>query len=185
VANPNRKMITILLLTVCAGVFASTDKWQRFNSSSGFSVMYPSTWFRIGISTDRLQLLSSKGGAEGVIIKPGQAEITVVEARASSTKTLTQIADDYTQGAVVLSRRDIPPELTGHGCRNLQEVISKEQPVSPTDTPIDVPYVVNTDLFCEAGGHKIVTLLRNWEGDQRQEEYQRIVLRMAKSIRKL
>lgn len=173
----------VLLLTFGVAAFASTDGWHRFSSSSSFSVMYPGVWFRIGASTDRLQILSSKGGAEGIVIKHGQAEITVMEAQASSTKTLAQVIDYYTQGASVLSRRDVPEEAGERDCRELKEVTSKEQAIPSADSPISVPYIINTDLFCEGDGRKIVTLLRNWEGDKRQQEYQQIALRMAKGIR--
>jgi hypothetical protein len=74
--SQKHKIVVALLLTLGGAVFASTDGSQRLNSSSGFAVLYPGSWFRIGVSTDRLQLLSSKRGAEGIVIKPGQAEIT-------------------------------------------------------------------------------------------------------------
>jgi hypothetical protein len=184
-AIQNQKAVVVLLLLLSITAFASTNGWHWFTSSNNFSVMYPASWFRISASADRLQLLSSKGGAEGVIIKHGQAEITVMEAQASLSKTLAQVIDDYTRGTSVLSRRDVPGKPNKHGCGNLKEVISKEQPIPSTDAAINVPYVVNTDFFCEAGGHKIVTLLRNWEGDKRQEEYQQIALRMARGIKPL
>jgi hypothetical protein len=178
------KCRTALLLIVLVGVvaFASTDGWRRFYSANHFSVMYPVSWVRIGVSMDRLQLLSSRDEAEGVIIKRGQAEITLMEAQASSAKTLSHVIDDYTQGTSVLSRKDVLREPNKLGCNDLKEIISKEQPVPSADTPISVPYIINTDFFCEAGGHKILVLLRNWEGDKRQNEDQQIALRMAKSI---
>jgi hypothetical protein len=178
-----RQQVFIALLLALHGVaFASTDAWLRFSSSHHFSVAYPATWFRIGGSTDRLQILSSKGGAEGVIIRHGQAEIVVMEAY-NSSKTLPQIIDYYTQGVPVLSRRDVPNEPGKEGCGSLEEVISKEGAVPSADSPIRVPNIINTDFFCEVNGLKLVTLLRNWEGDERQAEYEDVALRMAKSIR--
>lgn len=178
-----KTICTILLLAVGVLACASTDLWQQFSSSNHFSVMYPANWFRIGISTDRLQILSSKGGAEGIIIKKDEAEIIVMAAQASPTSMLDQVINNYIQGTSVLSRRVIPIESGERGCSELIEVISKEQPVPQADTPVNVPYIINTDLFCETTGHTIVTLLRSWEGDKRQKEYQRIALRMAKSIK--
>lgn len=145
--------------------------------------MYPQTWVRIGASADRLQVLSSSGGAKGVIIKQGQAEITVMEVKGSSTDTLAQVVEKYTQGTSVLERRDVHSETSNDRCTNLREVISKEPSVPPKDTPIQVPYTINTDLFCEIGKQRVVVLLRNWEGDERQAEYQQIALRMAESIK--
>jgi hypothetical protein len=181
--SQKQKAVIAVFLALGIAASASMDHWQRFVSSNHFSTVYPNTWFRIGASLDRLQLLSSRGGAEGVIIKRGQAQITVSEVQASAAKTLTQVINDYTQGASVLSRRDIPGNASSQGCSDLKEVISREQAIPATDSPTSVPYVINTDLFCQAEAHKIVILLRNWEGDNRQEEYQQIALRMAKGIR--
>ena len=180
-----QKLVVALFLTLGGAVFASTDGWERFSSSTGFSVWYPGSWFRVGISTDRLQLRSSKGGAEGVGIKQGQAEITVMEARASSTQALAQVIAYYTQDTTVLSRRDVSAEAGKGGCSDLEEITSKEPAVPPADSPISVPNIINTNFFCEVHGRKIVTLLRNWEGDKQQEEYQQTALRMAKGIKLL
>jgi hypothetical protein len=181
--SQKQKVVVVLLFMLGGAAFASTDGWRRFSSSTHFSVLYPGGWFRTGVSKDRLQLLSSRGGAEGVGIKQGQAEITVMEAQASSTRTLAEVIAYYTQDTTVLSRRDVPAETGKSGCSELKEVTSKEPAIPPADSPISVPNIINTDFFCEVDGRKIVTLLRNWEGDKRQEEYQRVALRMAKGIR--
>ena len=178
-----QKAVVVLLLTLGGAAFASMDGWQLFSSSTGFSVSYPGSWFKAGISKDRLQLRSSKGGAEGIGIKQGQAEITVMEAQASSSRTLAQVIAYYTQDTTVLSRKDIPGETVPHGCSNLKEVTSKEPAIPAADSPISVPTIINTDFFCEVDGRKIVTLLRCWEGDKRQQEYQRVALQIAKGIR--
>ena len=145
--------------------------------------MYPETWFKIGASSDRLDLRSSRGGAEGVGIKRGQAEIDVMEAPESSDKTLSQVIDYYLFGASVLSRKDIVTGVQRDGsCSDLKKVVSKEEVVPAEDIPIPVPYFINTHFFCEVHGHKIVTMLINWEGDGRQQQYQQVALRIAKSI---
>jgi hypothetical protein len=207
--SQNWKAAVALLLSLAGAAVASTDGWQRFSSSNRFSVLYPAAWVRNGVSTDRLQLRSSEGGAEGIGIKRGQAEITVMEAQESSKQTLAlfgffvccdvnvnyleaqesskqtlaQVIAYYTQGTTVLSRKDVPGEAAPSGCSEIKEVTSKEPGVPSEDSPISVPTIINTDFFCEAKGRKIVTLLRNWEDDKRQQEYQRIALRMAKGIR--
>lgn len=178
-----RKAVIVLILMLGSVVFAYTNDWQRFSSSSHFSVSYPGSWFRTGVSTDRLQLLSSKGGTEGIRIKQGQAEITVVEAPGSSTQTLAEVIAYYTQDLTILSSRDIPVEGGEHACNLLKEITSEEPAIPPGDSPINVPMIINTDFFCEVDGHKIVTLLRNWKGDKREQEYQQVALRMARGIR--
>lgn len=178
-----QKIAVALIVALGIVALASADTWKEFTSPIHFSVSYPADWFRFGVSKDRLQLRSSKGGAEAVVIKRGQAEITVVEAEESSTKTLAQVIDYYTQGSSISSRSRISDKSGKPACSDLEEVISKEPPAPPEDTLISVPNIVNTDFFCEVDGYKIVTLLRNWEGDNRQNEYQQVALRMAKSIR--
>jgi hypothetical protein len=75
-----KRVVVALLMSLGCAAFAASDGWHLFRSSAGFSVLYPRTWVRNGVSTDRLQVRSSKGGAEGIGIKQGQAEITVMEA---------------------------------------------------------------------------------------------------------
>lgn len=179
-----KKVAAALLMSVACTAFAASGGWRLFRSSAGFSVSYPGTWVRNGVSADRLQVRSSKGGAEGVGIKRGQAEITVMEAPESSKQTLAQVIAYYTQDTTVLSQKDVLRETAPKGCSNLKEVTSKEAVISPGDSPISVPTVINTDFFCEVGGHKIVILLRNWDGDKRQQEYQQIALQIAKGIRR-
>ena len=105
-----------------------------------------------------------------------------MEAQASSSQTLAQVVAYYTQDTTVLSQKDIPEGTVPLGCSNLKEVTSKEPAIPAADSPISVPMIINTDFFCEVKGRKIVTLLRNWEGDKRQQEYQQVALRMAKGI---
>ena len=178
-----KKVVVALLMALGCIAFAASDGWRLFRSSTGFSVSYPGTWVRSGVSTDRLQVRSSKGGAEGIGIKQGQAEITVMKAPESSKKTLAQVIAYYTQDTTVLSQKDVPQETAPKVCGNLKEVTSKESAVPAGDSPISVPTIINTDLFCEVDGQKIVILLRNWEGDKRQQEYQQVALQMAKGIR--
>jgi hypothetical protein len=178
-----RKIVVVLLMGLGSIAFAAPDGWHLFRSTAGFSVLYPDTWVRNGVSTDRLQVRSSRGGAEGIGIKQGQAEITVMEAPESTKKTLAQVVAYYTQDVTVLSQKDVPGESTSKGCSNLKEVISKEPAIPPGDAPVSVPNIINTDFFCEVDGHKVVTLLRNWDGDKRQEEYRQVALRIAKAIK--
>lgn len=179
----SKKKAVVTLMALGCTAFAASDGWRLFRSSAGFSVSYPGTWVRNGVSTDRLQVRNSKGGAEGVGIKQGQAEITVMKAPESSKQTLAHVIAYYTQDTTVLSQKDVPGKVGPHGCSNLKEVISRESAIPPGDSPISVPAIINTDFFCEVDRRKIVTLLRNWEGDKRQQEYQQVALRMTKEIR--
>jgi hypothetical protein len=159
-------------------------QWNTFHSSTGFSVKYPDSWFPKGISKDRLMILSYRGGAEAMVIKRGQAVISVIEEHKYVNSTLVRLIDHYTQDTNVLLRRNIHNENAGNrGCRDLQEIVSKEGAVPPEDVPGPVPYIINTEYFCEVNSNKYVTVLRNFEGDERQALYQNIALRVAESLR--
>jgi hypothetical protein len=124
--------------------------------------------------------VSSKGGAEGNVIGKGQAMITVVEASQSS---LTQVIDHYTQQVHILSKRDVINTASGdRACHTLSEIVSKEASVPPEDVPGPVPYMINTEFFCETNNHVYVTVLRNFEGDKNQSSYQAVALELAKNL---
>jgi hypothetical protein len=153
------------------------DGWKQFTSAAGFSVMYPAKWRRIGISEDRLDIVSSEGHQEGVVIQQGEAEIIVRERPEAMTSTLAELTALDSRSDSVLSRRELPGQgAHGESCRVLTEVVTKFE-IGPGT------YNIGTSLYCELRGRKFTTDVRNWEGDKRQPEYQRIALRMAQSLR--
>lgn len=181
-----RGLMVAFLLAEGAAASSALSGWNEFHSPKGFSVLYPVTWFQQNVSSDRLDILSSKGHWEGVVIEKDEAYVFVKEEPRSSTKTLAEVVADYTQGTASLSSEDILG--TGRGsCDILREVVWKEPPVPPQDVPPDmrsrVTSFVYTGLFCRIGSRDIVVILKNWQGDHHQTNYQRIALRMARSIR--
>lgn len=159
-------------------------KWKAFKSTAGFSVKYPESWYRKGISKDSLLILSSKGGAEALIIKHGQAMISAMQAEGHAGISVSQIIRFYSQNADIISRQRIQNRNAGRtGCSDLEEIVSKEGAVPPEDIPGTVPYIINTEFFCQINQRTYVTVLRNFQGDRRQVAYQQVALRMAKSIR--
>jgi hypothetical protein len=174
--------LTVLLTCTCPALDGAGKDWKQFSSNSGFSVSYPGSWFRIGISSeDRLSILSSNGGAEAIVIKRGQAEIIVMELKEPANATLSQlINNDLHDEASILSRRTIRNQTSS--CSNLTEVISKQEAVPSDDVPIQVPYIINTSFYCEINGRKFRTLLKNWQTDKQQEQYQHIALLIANSL---
>jgi hypothetical protein len=187
----NIRFLFIMCLVLTTGLVLAQEpagqNWKLFKSTAGFSVKYPSNWSRKRISTDSLSILSSRGGAEAVIIKGGQAMINVVKEEEKYTSLpLSQLVERYVKDTVVLSRKNIHNELAGtHGCHDLLQIISREPLVPLEDVPVPslVPYMINTDYFCEIHGHKYVTALRNYDGDKRQATYRQVALRIAESLR--
>lgn len=168
---------------LCPAQNRAPATWKSFTSTAGFSVKYPSSWIRKGISKDRLTILSSKGGAEGIVIKNGEAMITV-SAPGRTGAPLSQVIAHFTQGAMILSRTAIANDgAESRGCAHIKEIVSEEPVVPPEDVPKPVPYIINTALFCKLGHRVFTTILRNFEGDGRQAQYQEIALKMSKSLR--
>lgn len=174
----------ILAVNLSFAQYSVSVNWKSFKSTAGFSVEYPENWYRKGISKESLLILSSKGGAEATIIKHGQAMISAMLAEGHAGTSLSQIIRFYSQNAEIMSRRRIQNRNAGKsGCSDLEETVSKEGAVPPEDVPGTVPYIINTEFFCQINQHTYVTVLRNFQGDSRQVTYQQVALRMAKSIR--
>jgi hypothetical protein len=177
----------IALLTLsCNAQETVPAGWKQFRSDVGFVVSYPSTWFRIGTaSKDRLQILTSEGGAEGIVIKRGQAELMVRELEGSRSRTLAQVIKrDTSENSSIQSRRDLwNRKVAKDECGSFTEVVSQEEAVPSKDVPVHVPPIINTDFYCEINGRKFSILAKNWEGDKRQQYYQHVALQVARTLR--
>jgi hypothetical protein len=164
-------------LLVILGSALQHDAWKEFTGSARFTVTYPAAWRRIGISTDRLDILSSAEFAEGVIIAQNEAEIIVIELPDSAGASLGELIERETQGDSVVSHREVRGTIANNqGCKTLTELVATSE-VAPGVHEID------TVFYCEVHGRKFATRLRNWPHDRRQAEYRRIALRVARSLR--
>jgi hypothetical protein len=180
-----RGLILAVLLACGIAGSSSADGWKEFRSSKGFSLVYPDSWFRQNISPDRLDILSSKGHQEAIVIEKGEASIFVKEEPRSSGKTLAEVVRYYAHGTAPLSDRGILGLGRGSSCDRLREVVWKEPPVSPDDVPANMRLrdFVYTGLFCQVSDRTVVLMLKNWDGDRREAQYRQIAQQMAKSIR--
>jgi hypothetical protein len=112
-------LLSVLITALVA--LAKMGQWKVFNSSTGFSVTYPANWFPKGISTDRLLVLSSRRGAEAIIITGGEAMISVMEAEGPANQTMQEVMNRYHQDTTIVSRREIHIERAGsRSCKNSQ-----------------------------------------------------------------
>lgn len=181
-----RGVLMACLLAGAVLAFSATVAWREFRSSKTFTVEYPADWFRQGISPDRLDILSSSGHLTAVVIEKGEADISVAEEPEPARRPLAEVIHYYENGAPVLLRKSISPEQP-EACERLDEIVWKEAPVPLEDVaPSMRPHLTDfiyTGLFCQIKGRIVVLILKNWQGDKKQKEYQEIALRMAKSIR--
>jgi len=192
--NPSRRSAlrldavlgALLLLPVMVGSAQTPTppgNWKTFTSSTGFSVAYPGRWFPIGASEDRLQILSSNGGAEGVIIKRGQALISVLQVGSAQSGGMAAAIARETRGATVFSRRRVSVQPVLGAPQLIWEVISRSPAVPPQDILRKIPDEISTDYFVQSGTHIVDVTLVNWEGDGCQASYQDIAAKMGASIR--
>lgn len=175
----------LALLTLTGGaVSGQTPDWRLFHSSTGIVARYPANWVRFGASRDQLQLRSSPGGREGVIIEPGQALLTLVEPKDAPAKTLEGVVKYFTQGVdSVTTRREPPSDTARQGCQQLREVVSWEPIVPREGAGVRPPEVVNTEYFCKVGSRIVVTVVRNYADDPHTAEYRAIGLQVVRRIR--
>jgi hypothetical protein len=174
----------IALVSISLGQASEKIHWRQFNSSEGFSVIYPSNWNQIGISKDRLDILTSKSGPKGIVIPSGEARIVVREDKNSEGTLSDLIHDDMRGASIVAEKRVHLQNAQTRGCQTFEKVVSEEEAIPYEDVPErnTVPHFVNTAFYCEVNGRRFSILLRNWRGDKRQGRYLRTALRIARSL---
>lgn len=168
--------VTILLLTESTVRPAASEvRWKTLSMSDGVTLRYPSSWWPISVSAKRLNILSSRGGAEGVVIHDGQGEIIATISAKDPSLSFDDFVDGNLRDQAVLSREILLSPGRGR-CSRLMKIVSltEEGPNS---------FVANTGIFCEINNDRVIVLLRNWQGDSHQSHYQDVALRMAQSIR--
>jgi len=129
-------------------------------------------------------ILSSKGGAEGVIIKRGQGMINVEAVGSTQNGGIPAVIARNSRAAEILTSKRIA--LPGNsGNIQAQEVVSRSPAVPPEDLPAGAktPYEIRTEYLIEIGPQVIDVSVLNWDGDRRQASYQAIARAIAATIR--
>lgn len=175
-----RFFLVALFLMGGAYAVAIDGHWKVYAITESLTLRYPATWWPVSIDRGRIDIRSSKGGAEGVGIRRGQAEIIVSAQAVDPTATLDQAIERNIHGNKILSERDIKigDSRIDKGCPRLREVTSIDE-IGP-DT-----FIVNTGIFCDLDNKRIVVLLRTWENDERLREYQHVAEKISRSIEKI
>jgi len=178
--------VTAMLL-VLPGHPARALSQTPWAASSGqrFMVSYPATWKHIDDEfAARLDVINQRSGAEGLLLKPGLAELIVSEDSGSKARSLLEAVTGGSHDATVVARSVLTPRrLSPKSCARLQEIVL-DQPLVPLKGTLDpVPIVRTVALLCERDGLRIVAKMRSFRSDRNWDEYRRIVLRVANSIR--
>jgi hypothetical protein len=133
---------------------APPQKWQRVVTTAGFTLDQPVGWARVGDATDRVDIVSRGCRQPGVVICPGEAEISV-HAEAITAK---------------------PKAIKAKACWSLEEKLSET--LEPAGQRIEA-----STLTCDIGPRRFFIVERHWKGDKRSAFYGRVAIRMAKSLR--
>ena len=181
--TPASAVIPLVIALSAATSWPPSAPWLQFRSSTGFTVDYPSNWFRDGISTDRLSILSARHGADAVIIRPGIADIVVIQPPDSIGPEITNVIHRYTRGVVPDSEWEVPVVPATGGCERLRGVTFRAPIIPPDGAAGEVPVAVNTLLVCRLKLRVVVTIQRHIEGDRKQASYRDVALQMARSIK--
>jgi hypothetical protein len=142
------------MLAAAAGAEAAPQKWTRVVTSAGFSLDQPVGWARVGDASDRVDIVSRGCRQPGVVICPGESEISV-------------------HAESIVAR---PKALKSKACWSMQETRS-EADEGPGRR------IESSELSCDIGARRFVIAERHWKGDKRAAAYGRIAIRMAKSLR--
>lgn len=175
----------VIALSAATARLPQDAPWLEFRSSTGFTVDYPPNWFRDGISTEGLSILSAKHGAEAVIIRPGIADIVVIQPPDSIGPEITNVIRRYTRGVVLDSEWEVPVVPATGSCERLRGVTFRAPIIPPEDATGEVPVAVNTLLVCRVKQRVVVTIERHIAGDRKQAYYRDVATQMARSIKAL
>lgn len=171
--------LAILALFLASSVYAEGRKehWTSYAIDESLTIRYPASWWPVSIERGRIDIRSSKQGAEGVGIGRGQAEIIASVQDIEPMQTLDQLIQRNVRNDEVLSDRpvDFSRSRVGQSCTNVREVISRNE-IGPNT------FVINTGIFCQIDNTLIIVLLRTWGSEERLREYQHIAEDISKSI---
>jgi hypothetical protein len=176
-----KKMKVTRILLGCAVLAIASEitamealEWKTGAMAAGITLQYPAAWWPITLQQDRVDILSYEGGEHGVVIHRDQAEIIASIVTKSADLTLEQFVNQNLRNQRLIATEELAAEGVG-GCLRLRKVVSLQEE-GPS------AYVSNTGFFCELAKFRVVVLLRNWQDDPKQRQYQRIATHMARSI---
>ena len=181
--SSSRRLRGLLHLVIITGVSAAQTShgWTHFVSSSGFSTSYPSTWLRRGDSSNRLDIVDSKQGAEGMIASPTQRNIMVFAM--DTTESFATFRSRYTHGLTILRPgRNHKHDAETYACNEPEIIVGSEPTVPPEDVAKTPPNFIRTMYFCKIADKGFVTILTNIEGDVHQRPYEKVALQITRRI---
>lgn len=173
----------LCLCMVLPSLALAAPDWQVFVSRKyHYSVRYPGDWHLLTTALrptlDSLDILSFPPSerVEGVVLRDGGAEITVGPP-ARDISTIDQWIQQDTKANTEVFRQDLEPSETDPlGCQRIVEVTSVFE-VGPDR------YFDETTYYCRTDHGLYGATLLNWQGDDREDHWQGVALKMIESLR--
>jgi hypothetical protein len=156
--------------------FAANLDWKEFRIVNRLTIEYPTTWWPISMGLGRIDLVSYKAGAPGVVLGEHQAEIVVRVDLDASGSLDDSAALEYPEDTMLSKKRLTLGTPRLDSCSTWLQVVSKFETGPST-------YELYTSFYCDIGGNRVLVRLRNRVGDNRGGEYQQIAEHMAGSVR--
>jgi len=197
--------ILAILLLLAASPARATPGWDKYVSSTGFSLEYPRRW---AATNNRSNTYRDNGkypdfvlrdGPDGpphhgaVVLERWQAELRVREidspidfdriyANLESDETISRQFHEYDSKehyrVLDLSLRP----GNGAGCASAKEIIYKDEIGGGGPRASDSRYTQDYDFYCTIGDRSFLVALMYWPTDRRAKELQRVAFRVVKSL---
>ena len=162
---------------LCGTAPASAPRTQTVATGAGLTLVVPAGWRRVGLSDNRLLLLSPGPGEEGVVIARHQAMILAMPVEGWQTggdleSTIRGgLGDDR-----LIARRSLRLGRTARDCPVVEEVDTASE-VAPGAEQI------NTIFYCVARGKAVLVQLTHWPRDPSRLRFRAVALKVIRSLR--
>ena len=200
------RILAILLLLGASSANASSG-WDKYISSTGFSVEYPRRW---AATNNRSTAAKDNGrypdfvlfdGPDdpphhgAIVLQSRQAELRVreIDSPVDFDRIFANLERDerisrqfhsyYSKEHYRVLDLNMHPE-SELGCASAKEIIYKDE-IGGNGGPraSDSSYTQNYDFYCTIRNRSFLVSLMYWTTDRRAKELQRVALRVAKSLR--
>jgi hypothetical protein len=182
--NVRRVLLALLLILLGGGAAAAQGLLTFKSRKSNFTVRYPKSWQLLEssdakqISTDTLDIINFPNSqrAEGVVLKPGGAEITASTAPPEVRTIESWIEKDTKFNSNVHVHEVEDAAQRSSVCTQLVEATSLFNVGPQRNLHV-------TSYYCSTERGLFAVDLKNWDGDPNQKQLQATALEVLKSLR--
>ena len=175
-ARPLCAVCTIALAALAPSTPVQAARLHRFQSPSGFSLIYASPWRPRASSSADLLLLSPGRSVRGPIVGSGQAAILVRSlGEAGSPSAFDALIAERSPDATAAPRRTVHAIGPSPDCRDLVEVDTRDA-TGPGPVELDFSF------YCHARARVVVIQVTHYAEDPKHSAYVEAALTLAGSL---